>query len=112
MSSNIALNFTKITTGADAGKWSATVRLLGVAGSEQKLTGTVAFTGGSPNSIALNSDLSAALASFNAGKKTPLTLGGQAVVTPDIPDDPDEVNFTVTISGWQEQGTINGETEY
>ena len=31
--SNVALTFTKITSGADAGKWSATMRLLGVAGT-------------------------------------------------------------------------------
>ncbi|MDR2882628.1 MAG: hypothetical protein LBU98_02435, partial [Alistipes sp.] len=96
-----------ITTGTDAGKWSATVRLLGVAGSEQKLTGTVAFTAGSPNDMALNSDLTTALANFNTGKKEPLILGGQTVETPS------GVGIGgMTINGWQEQGTINGETEY
>jgi hypothetical protein len=91
---NVALTFSKITTGDNTGKWTATVRLLGIAGSEQKLSGTIKFTGGSPGDIPLTSDLSAALANFNADKKTPLTLGGTTVETPT------GAGFTVTINGW------------
>jgi hypothetical protein len=105
--SDIALNFTKIASGADAGKWSATVRLLGVTGSLQKLSGAITFTGGSPASMKLESDLTVPLANFNADKKTPLTLGGEIVNTPS------SVGIgTTTINAWQEQGTINVETEY
>ena len=39
--SSVALPFTKITEGADAGKWKATVRLLGVTGTEELQTGEV-----------------------------------------------------------------------
>ena len=41
--SNVVLPFTKITEGADAGKWKATVRLLGVTGTEQLLTGEIRY---------------------------------------------------------------------
>ena len=42
----------------------------------------------------LESDLTAALADFNADKTVPLTLGGEAVV-------PDEAGVTATIDDWQ-----------
>ena len=105
--SAIDLNFKKITSGADVGKWSATVRLLGVTGSLQKLSGRISFTGGSPGGMELESDLTVPLANFNADKKTPLTLGGEIVDTPSGVG-----TGTTTINAWQEQGTINGETEY
>ena len=38
--SEVELHFTKITDGDDAGKWTATVRLLGIAGNLQRLTAT------------------------------------------------------------------------
>ena len=38
--SDVALHFTKITEGSDAGKWTATVRLLGITGNTQTLTVT------------------------------------------------------------------------
>lgn len=79
---NIAMTFSKITSGTNAGKWSATVRLLGTAGAQQRLAATIAFTGGNPTPIQLDSDLTTALATFNADKRTPLTLGGSVVDTP------------------------------
>jgi hypothetical protein len=105
--SNAALNFTKITSGADAGKWFVTVRLLGVTGNRQKLSGRITFTGGSPGNMELESDLTNALANFNADKKTPLALGGEIVNTPSS-----VATGTMTVNAWQEQGSINGETEY
>lgn len=81
------------------GKWKTTVRLLGVTGSEQKLTGTITFTGGSPVGMALESNLTTALAAFNADKKTPLTLGSEIVETPT------ETGFTATITDWK---SVNG----
>ena len=93
--SEVALTFTK---GAD-GKWSATVRLLGIAnGAAPRLTGTIAFAGDTPADIPLDSDLTSALAGFNTGKKTPLTLGGQVVEVPT------GTGFTASITGWS---TIN-----
>ena len=95
--SNVALAFTKITSGGDTGKWTATVRLLGVAGAQQKLTGTIKFTGGNPADMPLESDLSAALANFNTDKKTPLTLGGT------IAETPTGAGFSATINGWTKE---------
>lgn len=94
--SNVALTFTKIVSGPDAGKWSATVRLLGVAGSRQQLGAVVAFTGNTPAPIDLDSDLTTALAGFNSDKKTPLTLGSQIVETGTA------TGFTATITGWNQ----------
>lgn len=91
---NVAMTFSKITDGANAGRWSATVRLLGTAGAEQQLAVTIAFTGGNPTPIQLDSDLTTALATFNADKRTPLTLGGSVVETPT------EAGFGGTITDW------------
>ena len=76
--SEVELHFTKITDGDDAGKWTATVRLLGIAGDAQRLTATLTYTDGNPADTSLESDLTAALNGFNDGKTAPLTLGGTA----------------------------------
>ena len=78
----MALRFTKITSGGDAGKWTATVRLLGIAGDTQRLTATLTYADGNPQPTALESDLTAALADFNSDKTAPLTLGGTMAETP------------------------------
>ena len=93
--SDVALNFTKITEGGDAGKWMATVRLLGIAGDAQRLTATLTYIDGNPQPTSLNSDLTAALDDFNDNKTTPLTLGGTLAETPD------EAGFTGEITGWE-----------
>ncbi len=87
---DVVLVFAKDTDG----KWKATVRLLGVTGTEQLLTGTITFTGGSPGDMPLNSDLTAALATFNDNKKEPLTLTGQTVETQS------PTGFATTINDW------------
>lgn len=92
--SNVAMTFSKITEGTDAGKYAATVRLLGTAGTQQQLTATIAFTDGSPASVTLTSDLTTALAAFNADRRKPLTLGGSVVETPT------GAGFSATITGW------------
>ena len=93
--SEVELRFTKITKGDDAGKWMATVRLLGIAGNLQRLTATLTYTDGNPQPTALESDLTEALADFNDGKTAPLTLGGT------IAETPGEAGFTGEISGWE-----------
>ena len=93
------LHFTKITEGDDAGKWTATVRLLGIAGNSQRLTATLTYTGSNPQPTSLNSDLTAALDSFNDGKTAPLTLGGT------IAETPGEAGFTGEITDWE---TVDG----
>lgn len=95
--SHVALTFTKIVQGTDAGKWKTTVRLLGIAGAQQKLAATIAFTGGNPPAVSLESDLTTGMAAFNTGKKTPLTLGGQVV------EMPSGAGFNATITNWQVQ---------
>ena len=97
--SEVELHFTKITEGDDAGKWMATVRLLGIAGDAQRLTATLTYTDGNPQPTSLNSDLTAALDSFNDGKTAPLTLGGT------IAETPGEAGFTGEITDWE---TVDG----
>ena len=93
--SEVELSFTKITSGADAGKWTATVRLLGIAGNAQQLTATLTYTDDNPRSHLLESDLTASLADFNADKATPLTLRGT------IAETPTEAGFSATITDWE-----------
>ena len=81
--SNVVLPFTKITEGDDAGKWKATVRLLGVTGTEQLLTGEIRYADGNPSPTTLKSDLTEALKEFNTRKGKSLTLGGTLVETPE-----------------------------
>ena len=100
--SDVALHFTKITEGSDAGKWTATVRLLGITGNTQTLTATLTYTDGNPADTGLESDLTAALADFNADKTVPLILGGT------IAETPDEADFTAIIEDWK-PGNGSGE---
>lgn len=92
--SSVALEFRPIADGADAGKWTATVRLLGTAGKVQKLTARLRFADDSPRPVNFDSDLSAELATFNAEKHRPLKLGGKMVETPT------EAGFGATITDW------------
>ena len=98
--SNVVLPFSKITEGDDAGKWKATVRLLGVTGTEQLLTGEIRYADGNPTPTTLKSDLTEALKEFNTGKSASLTLGGTLVETPE------ETEFSgFEITGWE---TVEG----
>ena len=98
--SNVVLPFTKITEGNDAGKWKATVRLLGVTGTEQLLMGEIRYADGNPTPTTLKSDLTEALKEFNTGKSASLTLGGTLVETPE------ETEFSgFEITGWE---TVEG----
>ena len=100
MPSEVELHFTKITDGDDAGKWTTTVRLLGIAGDAQRLTATLTYADGNPQLTCLESDLSSALNGFNGGKTASLTLGGTVVETPT------EAGVTATINDWN---TITGD---
>ena len=103
--SEVRLHFTKITSGNDAGKWTATIRLLGIAGDTQRLTATLTYTDGNPADTSLESNLTAAIDGFNDGKTTPLTLGGT------IAETPDEMGFTATITDWEEVDGGHGNAE-
>ena len=98
--SDVALNFTKITDGSDAGKWTATVRLLGITGNTQTLTATLTYADGNPADTGLESDLTAALKDFNSDKTEPLTLGGT------IAETPTEAGVEAGITDWK---TIKGD---
>ena len=93
--SNVALHFTKITEGSSSGKWAATVRLLGITGNTQTLTATLTYSDGNPADTGLESDLTAALADFNADKTVPLTLGGTMAETPT------EAGMEAAITNWE-----------
>ena len=93
--SDVALYFTRITEGDDAGKWTATVRLLGITGNTQILTATLTYSNGNPQPTELESDLTAALADFNADKTEPLTLGGT------IAETPTEAGVEAGITDWE-----------
>lgn len=98
---NVALTFAKVADGTNAGKWAVTVRLLGVAGTGQRLHAQIYFEGNTPKPVTLTDadgtegcDLTEALADFNKDKKTPLALGGKVVETPT------STGFTATITDW------------
>ena len=93
--SDVTLHFTRITEGSDAGKWTATMRLLGITGNTQTLTATLTYADGNPADTGLESDLTAALADFNADKTVPLTLGGT------IAETPTEAGVEAGITDWE-----------
>lgn len=92
---NLPITFSLQTTGEHAGKWIATVRLLGITGSEQKLNGTITYTDPALTDMPLASDISSGLSGFNEDKNKPLALDGTIVETPT------EAGFTATISEWK-----------
>lgn len=87
---SVPLHFTK----KEDGTWLIVVRLLGITGSQQRLTGTVSFEGGSPTDITLNSDLSTIIAKFNEDKITPLLLQGEMKETLT------EMGFGTSVTDW------------
>ena len=103
--SEVKLHFTKITDGNDAGKWMATVRLLGIAGDAQRLTATLTYADGNPADTGLESDLTAALQDFNSDKTEPLILGGT------IAETPTEAGVEAGITGWEkiDGGDVNAD---
>lgn len=103
---NVALVFTKVTEGPNAGDWQATVRLLGITGTEHKLSGAITFTTESGlQPIAFEKDLRTAtgFTAFNDDKKTPMGLEAHLV---DVHDQLELGDFA-PIPGW----TGNGDGE-
>lgn len=91
----VACSFSKIAGGAEAGKWAATLRLLGVVPGEKiELDLAIRFRDDNPRLMNVTSDLTSALAGFNDDKRTPLTLDGRVVETPS------EAGFAGTIDNW------------
>ena len=99
----MALSFTKVTQGNNIGKWSATIRLLGITGSAQKLTATICYANGNPLSSELESDLSQAINGFNDNKKAQFILGGT------IAETPSEAVVGATIENWTQIDAGSGD---
>lgn len=89
------VSLSPVFTRQSDGTYTATLRLLGTAGSSQQLTVTVTFTGDHPLPITATHHLSSVLTGFNADKRTPLTLESQVIETPS------EAGFTATITPWE-----------
>lgn len=87
------------------GKYSATIRLLGITGNTQTLSLTLHFADNNPANYTLNSDLSTQLATFNADKKMPLTLQSILTVVPT------PTGLTSTIADWIRGDTNTGTAE-
>ena len=92
--SSVMADFSKITEGDDAGKWSCTVRLLGISGEPCKLAGTIFFDSG-PDPMPLEGDLSEYLSGFNTGKEVPLVLKGL------VKEVPTGAGFSGIVDGWE-----------
>ena len=91
----VSLSFTKITEGADEGKWKATVWLLGIAGAEQKLSAQLNFADNNPAPIIIESDLTEALKNFNNDKKETFVIGSTMEETSV------DGNFSAEIENWK-----------
>lgn len=100
--SGVALNFTKITQGENAGAWTATIRLLGITGESQQLTGTITYAGDNLPSTPIASDMTALLAGFNDNNTVPLGLACDL-------ETPTQAGVTATIIDWEVQEEVNAD---
>ena len=100
--SGVALHFTKITQGENAGVWTATVRLLGITGESQQLTGTITYAGDNLPSTPVASDMTALLAGFNGNKTVPLGLACDL-------ETPTQAGVTAIIIDWEVQEEVNAD---
>lgn len=100
--SGVALHFTKITQGENAGAWTATVRLLGITGESQQLTGTITYAGDNLPSTPVASDMTALLAGFNDNKTVPLGLACDL-------ETPTQAGVTAIIIDWEVQEEVNAD---
>ena len=74
-------------------------------GDTQRLTATLTYSDGNPADTGLESDLTEALADFNADKTVPLTLGGT------IAETPTEAGVEAGITDWEkiDGGDVNAD---
>lgn len=100
--SSVALNFTKITQGENAGVWTATVRLLGITGESQQLTGSITYAGDNLPSTPIASDMTALLAGLNDNNTVPLSLACDL-------ETPTQAGVTATIIDWEVQEEVNAD---
>lgn len=100
--SSVALNFTKITQGENAGAWTATVRLLGITGESQQLTGGITYAGDNLPSTPIASDMTALLAGLNDNNTVPLSLACDL-------ETPTQASVTAIIIDWEVQEEVNAD---
>lgn len=100
--SGVALHFTKITQGENAGAWTATVCLLGITGESQQLTGGITYAGDNLPSTPIASDMTALLAGFNDNKTVPLGLACDL-------ETPTQAGVTAIIIDWEVQEEVNAD---
>lgn len=100
--SSVALNFTKITQGENAGAWTATVRLLGITGESQQLTGGITYAGDNLPSTPIASDMTALLAGLNDNNTVPLSLACDL-------ETPTQAGVTAIIIDWEVQEEVNAD---
>lgn len=100
--SSVALNFTKITQGENAGAWTATVRLLGITGESQQLTGGITYAGDNLPSTPIASDMTALLAGLNENNTVPLSLACDL-------ETPTQAGVTAIIIDWEVQEEVNAD---
>lgn len=100
--SGVALHFTKITQGENAGAWTATVCLLGITGESQQLTGTITYAGDNLPSTPIASDMTALLAGFNDNKTVPISLACDL-------ETPTQAGVTAIIIDWEVQEEVNAD---
>lgn len=100
--SSVALNFTKITQGENAGAWTATVRLLGITGESQQLTGGITYAGDNLPSTPIASDMTALLAGLNDNNTVPLSLACDL-------ETPTQAGVTAVIIDWEVQEEVNAD---
>lgn len=100
--SDVALNFTKITQGENAGAWTATVRLLGITGESQQLTGGITYAGDNLPSTPVASDMTALLAGLNDNNTVPLSLACDL-------ETPTQAGVTAIIIDWEVQEEVNAD---
>lgn len=100
--SGVALHFTKITQGENAGAWTATVRLLGITGESQQLTGGITYAGDNLPSTPIASDMTALLAGLNDNNTVPLSLACDL-------ETPTQAGVTAIIIDWEVQEEVNAD---
>lgn len=100
--SSVALNFTKITQGENAGAWTATVRLLGITGESQQLTGGITYAGDNLPSTPIASDMTALLAGLNDNNTVPISLACDL-------ETPTQAGVTAIIIDWEVQEEVNAD---
>ena len=102
VSSNVAMTFAKQTTGTYAGKYTATVRLLGIVGDDQTITLSSTYTNPTLGTVVEGpTNISGDLATFNTNKRTPMAL--------DLEMETPTINTGVLINGirWADSNVDN-----